>query len=39
MASDEMVYGICSNRNVLEAAVESLKNAGFSRLNRWEKVA
>ena len=30
MASGEMVYGICSNRNVLEAAVESLKNAGFS---------
>jgi hypothetical protein len=30
MASGEMVYGICSNRNVLEAAVESLKNAGFA---------
>jgi hypothetical protein len=28
--ADEIVYGICTNRNVLEAAVESLKNAGFA---------
>ena len=30
MAKDEIVYGICNNRNILEAAVESLKNAGFA---------
>src|SRR3979411_2267288 len=29
MAS-EIVYGICSNRNVLEAAIEALKKAGFA---------
>jgi hypothetical protein len=28
--ADEIVYGICSNRNVLEAAIEALKNAGFA---------
>src|ERR1700676_5667733 len=30
MASDEMVYGICNNRNILEAAGEWLKKAGFA---------
>jgi rhodanese-related sulfurtransferase len=30
MAKGEIVYGICSNRNCVEAAVESLKTAGFA---------
>ncbi len=30
MASNEFVYGICTNRNILESAVESLKNEGFA---------
>jgi hypothetical protein len=27
--ANKVVYGICANRNILEAAVEGLKNAGF----------
>jgi len=29
MAKNEIVYGICTNRNILETAVESLKREGF----------
>jgi hypothetical protein len=29
MTQNEIVYGICTNRNVLEIAVESLKREGF----------
>jgi rhodanese-related sulfurtransferase len=29
MGKNEVVYGICTNRNILEAAVEALKSEGF----------
>lgn len=29
MAKNEVVFGICTNRNILESAVEALKTAGF----------